>query len=211
MIQEKWREKASKFMKFFDPLGFINKMTFFYAKTKTIDGIEYSSFGTRNLSTLIDLIILACLFYLIYSIYVAVMPTPQISLTVLEKHNLSLELTPTEIHQLFYAMFFHIMSNVLQLATIIAYLLFCWSNFSATFGKKLLGMIIVDKNTFEIITFKRALKRILACLVSVLPLGIGLIWSIFDKKSQTIHDKIVGTVVISKKSWTKYHNIDSND
>jgi hypothetical protein len=36
--------------------------------------------------------------------------------------------------------------------------------------------------------------------LSILPLGLGIIWCIFDRRRQTWHDKIANTAVVYKES-----------
>jgi uncharacterized RDD family membrane protein YckC len=41
-----------------------------------------------------------------------------------------------------------------------------------------------------------AIVRALASLLSLLPLGLGFLWILFDPQRQTWHDKISGSVVV---------------
>ena len=59
-------------------------------------------------------------------------------------------------------------------------------------GKRLCGIIIVhDDGTF--IGPWRMLIREMAKSVSLLPLGLGFFWAIWDPRKQTWHDKLVGS------------------
>lgn len=40
--------------------------------------------------------------------------------------------------------------------------------------------------------------RYLAYYMSMRPLGLGLIWVVFDKRKQGWHDKLAGTVVVKQ-------------
>ena len=71
-----------------------------------------------------------------------------------------------------------------------------WSHFSATPGKLLLGMKIVDSETEQRITMSDAIHRYLGFLISLPPFMLGFLWMNFTKKHQTWHDYIGGTVVI---------------
>lgn len=71
-----------------------------------------------------------------------------------------------------------------------------WIVKSATPGKMVFKMRIVDAQTLQPTTPLRLIVRYLAYFVSILPLGLGLIWVAWDKKKQGWHDKIAGTVVV---------------
>ena len=75
-------------------------------------------------------------------------------------------------------------------------ILWFWIKYAATPGKLLFDCEIVDAHTGEHISFKQALLRYLAYIVSLLPLGLGFLWIIWDKRKQGWHDKIAGTIVI---------------
>ncbi|QUH22219.1 RDD family protein [Alkaliphilus sp. B6464] len=73
-----------------------------------------------------------------------------------------------------------------------------WSK-STSIGKKILGMIIVDKKTGNPIGLGRMLIReIIGKYISGFFLSLGFIWILFDDEKQGWHDKIVSTVVIDK-------------
>ena len=71
-----------------------------------------------------------------------------------------------------------------------------WNTVSSTPGKLLLGLKIVDAATYGPVPPHRFLMRYLGYFVSLIPLGIGLIWAGLDDRKQGWHDKIAGTVVI---------------
>ncbi len=50
------------------------------------------------------------------------------------------------------------------------------------------------------LTFFRALGRNFCILLTLLSLGAGYYLAYFNKKKQTLHDKMVGTVVVSAKN-----------
>ncbi len=65
----------------------------------------------------------------------------------------------------------------------------------ATPGKKLLGMKLV-KTDGKPLNFATILVRHLFSFVSSSALFLGYIWTIFDSKKQTWHDKVAGTYVV---------------
>lgn len=71
-----------------------------------------------------------------------------------------------------------------------------WANFSATPGKLLIGLKIVDSETEQPISMSDAVHRYLGLLISLPPFMLGFLWLNFTKKHQAWHDYIGGTVVI---------------
>ena len=69
------------------------------------------------------------------------------------------------------------------------------SSYQATFGKRALGLKVVDKN-FERLTLANAVGRYFAKIPSALILGIGYIMAGFTEKKQALHDMIAGTYVV---------------
>lgn len=55
---------------------------------------------------------------------------------------------------------------------------------------------IVDAETGRDITINKAVLRYIGYFVSILPLGLGLLWVGFDSKKRGWHDYIAGTVVV---------------
>jgi uncharacterized RDD family membrane protein YckC len=75
-----------------------------------------------------------------------------------------------------------------------------WQYRSATPGKIMMGIYIVDARTFQHPPFGRLLLRYVGYYLSMLPLFLGFIWVGIDKRKQGFHDKIAGTVVIRQDS-----------
>jgi len=71
------------------------------------------------------------------------------------------------------------------------------SQWQATFGKRALGLKVVDKN-YNRIGFGRATVRFFSKILSILILFMGFIMVLFTKKRQGLHDMIAGTYVLSK-------------
>ena len=79
----------------------------------------------------------------------------------------------------------------------IATILF-WLHQRATPGKMAISAQVVDAQSGDTITFGQALLRYLGYFLSMIPLGLGLLWVAFDSRKQGWHDKIAGTVVVKK-------------
>jgi uncharacterized RDD family membrane protein YckC len=71
-----------------------------------------------------------------------------------------------------------------------------WQIWSASPGKILLGIKIVDASTGENLKPLQSVIRYVGYIPSCLVFCLGLIWVAFDKKKQGWHDKIANTVVI---------------
>lgn len=76
------------------------------------------------------------------------------------------------------------------------YVVLCWKYKSATPGKYMMGMSIVDANTGGKPPTVMLVLRYLGYYLCVLTLFIGFIWIAFDPRKQGLHDKIARTVVI---------------
>lgn len=79
----------------------------------------------------------------------------------------------------------------------VAVILF-WSYRSATPGKMILSLEIVDAKTGEKPSTGQFIGRYFAYFVSTIPICIGFVWVAFDGRKQSWHDKLAGTVVIRK-------------
>jgi len=88
----------------------------------------------------------------------------------------------------------------------IAVILF-WIYRSATPGKMIFSLKIVDVVSNEKPSNLQVIVRYFAYIISGVPLFLGFVWVAFDKKKQGWHDKIAGTAVISTKQldpdWKK--------
>lgn len=74
-----------------------------------------------------------------------------------------------------------------------------WMYRSATPGKILLKIKIIDEKTGGKLSKAQSVGRYFAYYVSMLPVMLGFIWVAFDKKKQGWHDKLAGTVCVRYK------------
>ena len=86
-------------------------------------------------------------------------------------------------------------SYVLPVVLVIA----LWMWLSSTPGKMLIGAVIVDARTGGKPSLLQFVIRYLGYYVSLIPLGLGLIWVGIDPRKQGWHDKMAGTLVIRKR------------
>ncbi|GLX78984.1 RDD family protein [Thalassotalea insulae] len=91
----------------------------------------------------------------------------------------------------------HILFNYLLPA--LAIIIF-WCYMSATPGKMVCQLTIIDADTGEKPSTRQCIGRYLGYYVSMLPLFLGIIWVGLDKRKQGWHDKLAGTLVIKHSS-----------
>lgn len=75
-----------------------------------------------------------------------------------------------------------------------------WRIKQATPGKMAVSARVVDARTGQTASNAKLFLRYIGYYVSLLPLGLGIIWVAFDRKKQGWHDKIAGTVVVRRKN-----------
>ena len=73
-----------------------------------------------------------------------------------------------------------------------------WLYKSATPGKMILGLTVIDATTGNPLSVRQAIGRYFGYLVSMFPLMLGIFWIGWDKKKQGWHDKLSNTVVVRK-------------
>ena len=71
-----------------------------------------------------------------------------------------------------------------------------WIYRSATPGKMLMDIKIVDAETGGKPSAAQCIGRYFAYYVSTIPLMLGLFWVAFDRRKQGWHDKLAGTLVV---------------
>jgi uncharacterized RDD family membrane protein YckC len=139
-------------------------------------GYRYAGFWIRSWATIIDIfLVLVITLPLLLWIYGLDYLNPEISTSVRGPMDL-------------------LISYVLPTVAV----LFLWKYKSATPGKMVLGITIVDARTGGRPSFVQFLIRYFAYLISMLPIGLGFLWIAFDPKKQAWHDKLAGTVVVRK-------------
>ena len=77
-----------------------------------------------------------------------------------------------------------------------SYFILCEGAFGQTLGKHLFGIVVVSAEG-QPIGYGRALARLLTLPYSLLPLGLGLLWSALPPGKRAWHDHISATRVIA--------------
>ena len=80
----------------------------------------------------------------------------------------------------------------------ILYFSFMESHGGATFGKKIIGIKVLNVNG-EPVSFLKSVGRNLAKIISVMILMIGFLMAGFTKKKQGLHDMITGSIVVKSR------------
>ena len=75
-----------------------------------------------------------------------------------------------------------------------------WMYKSATPGKMIFGLKVLDEKTGNKLTLGQSIGRYLAYIPSVIFLMLGIFWVGWDKKKQGWHDKLASTVVVKNKN-----------
>jgi len=75
----------------------------------------------------------------------------------------------------------------------------CWYYWSATPGKMLLRMKVVDAKTQAPINLLQIIMRLMGYMISTMVFCLGFFWIGIDKRKQGWHDKLADTVVIIVK------------
>jgi uncharacterized RDD family membrane protein YckC len=75
-----------------------------------------------------------------------------------------------------------------------------WMQKQATPGKAALSLRVLDADSGNNLSIGQSIGRYLRYFVSVIPLGLGLLWVGFDRKKQGWHDKLANTVVVRAKN-----------
>ena len=81
----------------------------------------------------------------------------------------------------------------------VAYAFIMEGLYGATFGKKAVGLTVVDEKGVSPIDLEKSLIRQLGKWISAMILFIGFIMIAFDAKKQGLHDRIARTYVVRKK------------
>lgn len=187
--------------KFFDRLfSIFSSINVIQKVKKDENGICYVTGLRRYISVLLDLIIIVLFLQFCSQAFNQLFMNSEELSQIAAKHQMQAPLsieektTQSRLGKLW------ILNQIVQFIMLFCYVAYMWVRFAATPGKLLLGLRVVDAQTFEKMTLKQATKRFFSFILSVAPLFLGFLWSNFNKRCQTWHDKIAGTVVVTSKS-----------
>jgi len=77
------------------------------------------------------------------------------------------------------------------------YHILLWSWRGQTFGMMAVHIKVLSRNGGRV-TRRRSALRLFGYAASVLPLFLGLLMALFDRKRRTLHDRLAGTVVVEE-------------
>jgi uncharacterized RDD family membrane protein YckC len=79
--------------------------------------------------------------------------------------------------------------------------------YGATWGKKFFKLKVQTIGGTPITWLKAFLREVVGKIISSIVLMLGFVWALFDKKKQTWHDKIAGTIVVQDQPLSKGRKI----
>lgn len=170
---------------------------------KDENGICYVTGLRRYISVLLDLIIIVLFLQFcgqaLNQLFMS-SESSKILSQIAAKYQMQVPLSAEEIAMQSRLVKLLILNQIVQFIMLFSYVAYMWIRFAATPGKLLLGLRVVNAQTFEKPTLRQATKRFFSFILSTAPLFLGFIWASFDKRCQTWHDKIADTVVVTNKS-----------
>jgi len=181
----------------------------FSTEKKPID--HYAKFGRRMWAATIDSVLFALLVLPVYEMgFDALYPIPVQNLSgvqfqeqLMMQTNIVQLLAFLDKHFFATGLFTRWLTDALLQTLLLATLTgICWRLWSATPGKMLFKMKVVDAATEQPLSDQQILLRLWGYVVSSLPLFLGFLWISFDERRQGWHDKMANTVVIlSPAEW----------
>ena len=154
---------------------------------------KYAGFGMRMLASVIDSLLSIVILLPFVTIFNKIYNSGEMQ-RLLDAGTLKMENVSPE--QLAEFITRQITAFTFQNILIAIVVLIFWIYRSATPGKMILKMKIVDAKTGGHLSRGQLIVRYLGYFIALLPLTLGFIWIHYDKKKQGWHDKIAGTVVV---------------
>lgn len=197
-------ESSYMLHKFFNRLfSILSSMNAMQKAKKDENGICYITGLRRYISVLLDLIIIVLFLQFcgqaLNQLFMS-SESSEILSQIAAKYQMQVQLSEEETVMQSRLIKLLILNQIIQFIMLFSYVVYMWIRFAATPGKLLLGLRVVNAQTFEKLTLRQAIRRFFSFILSTAPLFLGFIWAIFDKRCQTWHDKIAGTVVVTSKS-----------
>jgi len=82
------------------------------------------------------------------------------------------------------------------LLVLLAYFVWFWRHGGQTLAMQTWKLRLESSLTGNTITLPQALLRFVLCCPTLLFLGAGLIWALFDRDRQFLHDRLAGTRIV---------------
>ena len=88
----------------------------------------------------------------------------------------------------------NVIRNFASILCVVYFVIFEGSNSNNTLGKSILRIKVVDVDGDDL-TYKQSLNRNIAKFLSILPLGLGLLYPLFNKERLFFHETLSNTRV----------------
>lgn len=174
----------------------LKRFLFPFSKREPTESDRYASYYERVFATCIDM---GCLFFVLFEPFawlsriVYGKKAPDLALE--QGANLSWQ-QAIDIYVRSDLFSLVLLNIVFQLVIIGIVLITCQRAFGTTPGRYLIGIKLVSAKTETEPSLFQLIIRYLGYFISLPPLMLGYIWCLWDKKRQTWHDKIAGTVML---------------
>ena len=96
---------------------------------------------------------------------------------------------------------FGLAQTIQTLAALGYYIALEGSDAGQTFGKRVLGIRVVDLSGGGPIGYGRATVRYFGRILSAIPLLLGFLWMLWDDQKQTWHDKFANSIVVPESAY----------
>lgn len=172
-------------------------------RKKNPEDLKYGRFNRRMMAATIDSFVLVVALPVIDPIFRFFYGAPPVDLHELQQQA-RLQATPEAAAQLYWGslyssgyLHYWSASTAFQFAFLALFAALCWMRWSATPGKMIMRLKVVDAKTEGKISFLQCIVRALAYFVSGLCFGLGFFWIGIDKRRQGWHDKLADTLVVT--------------
>lgn len=147
---------------------------------------DYAGFWIRLAAMIIDSFIVYGCVFLIFSLLIYIIE-PAIK-------PFSAKLAPYG----FLGLLLILLLRLAAFSVIVLYDIIMIKNFNWTLGKRILGLKVIGEDK-EAISWGQSVIRAIMYKISLIPLGLGVLWIAFDEKKQGWHDKAARTFVIKSR------------
>jgi uncharacterized RDD family membrane protein YckC len=164
------------------------------------DNLKYGSNTQRYFSLLADLLILILLLKFMEPAFLKIFSFNEENFDIFHKNQMGLKLSSEEAKIVDAFKIRFVIFQFLMLISALSSLIVSWYYLGGSLGQILFGLRIVSDKNGAPMTKKQMIKRFFSSIINAITIMIGFLFSLFDKKRQSIHDKIAGTVIVTKKS-----------
>lgn len=163
---------------------------------------RYAGHLLRFLSIMVDFCAISIFVSMLDQVVWAVMPfCKAIDAGILQKYNFGEPITLAEQNMIHQTIKCHLFTRISIFSFILSSIICLWMYKGVTPGGWLFRIRIIDAETGKAqLSFRKAIIRFFSTFVSMIPLCLGYLWVMFDKRGRTWHD-----------IWSKTYVIHSSD